>query len=38
LYLLFFWAYIPGLVGFIEGIVMLATSDEDWMRKYPLFY
>jgi TM2 domain-containing membrane protein YozV len=33
-YLLFCWTYIPALVAFIEGIVYLTTSDEDFARKY----
>ena len=38
LYLLFSWTFIPGIIGFVEGIVMIFTSEEAWMRKYPLFY
>ena len=34
LYLLFFWTYIPAIVGFIEGIMYLIASDEDFYRKY----
>lgn len=33
-YLLFFWTYIPSLVGFIEGIVFLATPQKSWNAKY----
>lgn len=33
-YLLFFWAGIPGIVSFIEGIVFLFTNDEKWDKKY----
>lgn len=33
-YLLFFWAWIPGLVALIEGIVFLASSEESWNQKY----
>jgi TM2 domain-containing membrane protein YozV/type II secretory pathway pseudopilin PulG len=33
-YLLFFWTYIPWLVGLIEGIVFLSTSQENWNEKY----
>lgn len=33
-YLLFCWTFIPGLVAFIEGIIYLCTSDEDFARKY----
>ena len=28
IYLLFCWTYIPGIVGFIEGIVYLVSNDE----------
>ena len=34
LYLLFFWTFIPMIVGFIEGIVYLAQSDQSFARKY----
>ena len=34
LYLLFFWTFIPGVVGFIEGIVYLTMSDDEFMAKY----
>ena len=33
LYLLFFWTYIPGIVGWIEGILYLRMSDEQWARE-----
>lgn len=33
-YLLFFWTFIPSLAGFIEGILYLTASDEDFERKY----
>jgi TM2 domain-containing membrane protein YozV len=33
LYLLFFWTYIPGVVGWIEGILYLRMSDEAWARE-----
>lgn len=33
-YLLFCWTYIPWLVGIIEGIIFLATSQKDWNKKY----
>ena len=35
LYLLFFWTGIPLIVGIIEGIIYLATSDSVWLAKYP---
>ncbi len=34
LYLVFFWTGIPGIVGFVEGIVLIASSDEAFDRKY----
>jgi TM2 domain-containing membrane protein YozV len=34
LYLLFFWTAIPGLVGLIEGIVLLTMSDEQFVYKH----
>jgi TM2 domain-containing membrane protein YozV len=33
-YLLFCWTFIPGIVGFIEGIVYLTMSDEAFNAKY----
>lgn len=33
-YILFFWTYIPLIVGFIEGIVFLCTSQKSWNEKY----
>lgn len=33
-YLLFFWAWIPGIVALIEGIVFLFSNDEKWDKKY----
>ena len=34
LYLLFFWTFVPGFVGFIEGIIYLTMSDESFSEKY----
>jgi TM2 domain-containing membrane protein YozV len=34
LYLIFCWTFIPALVGFIEGIIYLATSEQEFERKY----
>lgn len=34
LFLLFFWTYIPGIIGFIEGIILLTMSDEAFDQKY----
>ena len=33
-YLLLFWTSIPGLIGFIEGLVFLSMSQENWNKKY----
>ena len=34
LYLIFCWTYIPSIVGFIEGIVYLCMSEEEFSNKY----
>jgi TM2 domain-containing membrane protein YozV len=34
LYLAFCWTLIPAVVGFIEGILWLVQSDEQWLAKY----
>jgi TM2 domain-containing membrane protein YozV len=34
LYLCFCWTFIPALIGFIEGIIYLTMSDEDFAEKY----
>jgi TM2 domain-containing membrane protein YozV len=34
LYLVFFWTFIPTVIGFIEGIIYLTRSDEDFEAKY----
>lgn len=33
LYLVFCWTYIPGLIGWIEGITYLHKSDESWATE-----
>ncbi len=33
-YLIFFWTAIPGIVGFIEGILWLVQGDQEWLAKY----
>lgn len=33
-YLIFFWTFIPAFIAFIEGIVYILTSDQDFARKY----
>jgi TM2 domain-containing membrane protein YozV len=37
-YLLFFWTYIPALVGFVEGIIYLASTDQSFAMKYDRSY
>lgn len=34
LYLLFFWTFIPVIIAFIEAIIYLTMSDEDFAAKY----
>lgn len=34
LYLIFCWTFIPSIVGFIEGIIYLSSSDEKFYYKY----
>jgi TM2 domain-containing membrane protein YozV len=34
LYLIFFWTFIPGILAFIEFIMLLTMSDETFNRKY----
>ncbi|NLH40115.1 MAG: TM2 domain-containing protein [Elusimicrobia bacterium] len=34
LYLIFFWTGIPLLIGFIEGIIYLTMSTEEFNAKY----
>lgn len=33
-YLLFCWTFIPGLVAFVESILLFIMSDADFDRKY----
>jgi len=33
-FFLFCWTFIPSIVAFIEFIIYLCTSDEDFARKY----
>lgn len=33
LYLMFFWTYIPAIIGFIEGILYLTKTDEEFALK-----
>jgi hypothetical protein len=34
LYLVFFWTFIPAIVGLVEGIVYLCMTDEAFAAKY----
>lgn len=34
LYLLFFWTFIPGFVAFIEFIMYVAMSDDQFDQRY----
>lgn len=34
LYLCFFWTLIPMLVAFVEGVIYLSESDEEFQRKH----
>ncbi|RZH02470.1 hypothetical protein EXE00_19205 [Acinetobacter pittii] len=34
LYLIFCWTFIPAIIAFIEGILYLCSSDEDFAKKY----
>jgi len=34
IYLVFFWSGIPGIVGFVEGIMMLLMTDDAFNQKY----
>lgn len=38
LYLVFCWTYIPGIMGFIEGIMLITQSDEDFNVKPKLLF
>ena len=34
MHLLFCWTYIPAIIGFIEGIIILCSNDENFQIKY----
>lgn len=34
LYILFCWTFIPAIIGFIEGVLYLMMSDQEFQRKY----
>lgn len=33
-YLLFCWTFVPSIIGFIEGILLLVMSESDFNKKY----
>lgn len=33
-YLLFCWTFIPAIIGFIEGILLLVMAESDFNKKY----
>jgi TM2 domain-containing membrane protein YozV len=34
LYILFCWTFVPALIGLIEGIILIAMSDNTFVMKY----
>lgn len=34
LYLILFWSFLPGFIGFVEGILYLLMSDKSFELKY----
>jgi TM2 domain-containing membrane protein YozV len=34
-YLIFCWTMIPTIIAFVEGIVLLSMTDDDFARKFP---
>jgi TM2 domain-containing membrane protein YozV len=34
LYLVFFWTFIPAVIGFFEGIILLTKSDQDFAAEF----
>jgi TM2 domain-containing membrane protein YozV len=34
LYALFFWTGIPAIIGFVEGIIYLTKSDQEFAEDY----
>lgn len=34
LYLCFFWTFIPGIIGIIEGVQYLSMSDGDFAARF----
>ncbi|WP_052555791.1 TM2 domain-containing protein [Enhygromyxa salina] len=36
-YLLFFWTFIPAVIGLIEGLVLAGMSKQDFDAKYNIW-
>ena len=36
IYLLFCWTYIPVILGIIEGIIALSSTDKEFCEKYEI--
>ncbi len=34
-YLLFCWTFIPGLIAFVEALLLFGMSEADFARKFP---
>ncbi|MFA5933172.1 MAG: TM2 domain-containing protein [Microgenomates group bacterium] len=34
IYIIFFWTFVPGFIGFLEGIIYLLMSDKSFENKY----
>jgi TM2 domain-containing membrane protein YozV len=34
IYILFCWTFIPAIIGFIEGIIYLFMSEQDFQKNY----
>lgn len=34
IYLLLCWTFIPAIIGFVEGIILLSMTDNDFHQKY----
>ena len=35
LYLVFCWTFVPAVIGFFEGILLLLMADDKFAAKYP---
>lgn len=34
IYLVFFWTLVPGIVGFVEGIILLTLPPAEFLARY----